>query len=174
MITVLKIREIRATKIQSSSLLGKKHCQGAEEGWITGFLSRINAQVMGPDRMHLRVLRSPVGITERLCHFSKVLVISRGFWWLQKGNRHTCLQKGQEEWCRKQQCGWSPLSTHVRFWSKSSWKPYPGTRKKIRWLGKASSVPQATNPAWSTWLPTTITGPAGEARTMDVVYLHLL
>lgn len=31
-------------------------------------LSRINTQDTGPDRMHPRVLRSSVGITERMCH----------------------------------------------------------------------------------------------------------
>lgn len=52
MIAVLKIREIRATKICFWCLLGKKHYQEAEEGWIMEVLSRVNVQVMSMDRVH--------------------------------------------------------------------------------------------------------------------------
>lgn len=69
MMTVLEIREIKATKIRFWCLLRMKHCQEAEEGWIMEVLSRVNAQVVSTDRMHPRVLRLPVGIIERLCHF---------------------------------------------------------------------------------------------------------
>lgn len=107
-ITVLKIREIRATKIESWSLLGKKHYQGAKEGWMMG-LKQNKYTRHGTRQDALEGVEVISGHYWEAVSFLKGLGDYGRLLMHWKGNCHTRLQKGQEEWCRKQQGGWSPL-----------------------------------------------------------------
>ena len=67
---------------------------------------------------------------------SKVVRIRSGFWELEGNKCHPYLQKGQEV---QQTTGWS-TSPHSpeRWWSNSSWEPFPDTWWTRRWLRVAS------------------------------------